>query len=184
MERSRRCVLWLVSVVFAALLILKGHGDLEKRDSVAFLRYSTPSIMVRIKGNVSSQGIYRFSDDIDVATVINMTEVRCGENMLNRTMFARLLESGNIVDVVQRDGQYIEIRVSSMKSREKILLGMPLDPDSMSVDDWDCLPGIGPGMAKKIIEDRQNNGDFGSITAVGRVPGMGERRIAKILKYF
>ena len=64
------------------------------------------------------------------------------------------------------------------------MLGIPLLPDQMDAEDWDSLPGIGPKLAKKIVDDRQENGDYCSLEAVQRVPGMGEKKIKSLKKYF
>jgi competence protein ComEA len=74
--------------------------------------------------------------------------------------------------------------VKTMKAGERILLGIPLDPDQMDRADWEDLPGIGPKLARKIVEDRQIYGDFHTAEAIRRVPGMGEGKFNAIKKYF
>ncbi|HEX9024650.1 MAG TPA: helix-hairpin-helix domain-containing protein [Geobacteraceae bacterium] len=71
-----------------------------------------------------------------------------------------------------------------MKAKERMVLGIPLDPDLMDLADWDSLPGIGPVLAKSIVDDRHNNGAFGSVEALRRVPGIGEKRLKELKKYF
>lgn len=65
-----------------------------------------------------------------------------------------------------------------------MLLGIPLVPDQMDFADWDALPGIGPELAKTIMDNRQENGDFGSFGALQRVPGIGEKKLKKLKRYF
>ena len=65
-----------------------------------------------------------------------------------------------------------------------MLLGIPLDPDQMDADDWRCLPGIGPALALRILADRQENGEFGSLEAVRRVPGISGKKLHMLRKYF
>jgi len=71
-----------------------------------------------------------------------------------------------------------------MGAEEKLLLGIPLDLNRMSQSDWECLPGLGPGTAKKLVEYRQINGDFASVADLKRVPGMGAARMKLIRSYF
>lgn len=71
-----------------------------------------------------------------------------------------------------------------MGAEELMVLGIPLQPDFLTPDGWDALPGIGPELAKRIVFDRQINGDFCSVDALKRVPGIGEGKIEQIRKYF
>lgn len=49
----------------------------------------------------------------------------------------------------------------------------PIDVDRASAAELDRLPGIGPALAQRIIEDREANGPFGSVEALQRVRGIG-----------
>jgi competence protein ComEA len=71
-----------------------------------------------------------------------------------------------------------------MQVREMMVLGIPLDPNGLGVEEWECLPGIGPALAFRIVQDRQENGDFRSFRDLERVPGIGEKKIKQMAKYF
>jgi competence protein ComEA len=49
----------------------------------------------------------------------------------------------------------------------------PLDLNGASVDDLDRLPGIGHGLAARIVESRVRNGPFGAVDELRRVRGIG-----------
>lgn len=49
----------------------------------------------------------------------------------------------------------------------------PVDLDRATAADIEALPGIGPTMAKRIVEDRNMHGLFGSIEGLQRVKGIG-----------
>lgn len=52
-------------------------------------------------------------------------------------------------------------------------------PESVLV----TLPGIGPALAQRIARDRERQGAFGSLTALTRVGGIGERSAARLAPY-
>jgi len=183
MERSRRFVLWLLAAGLAATLLWKGHGEPRKGVSVAFSHYSA-AVHVRLVGEVRAPGVYGFPDGIDVSAVIKMTACCPGRQVVNDRILHTRLRQGDIVTVHPMDGQHVEIQLGTMRAREKMLLGIPLHPDFMNADDWECLPGIGPKLAERITSDRQINGDFGSLAGVARVSGMGKGKIQKISRYF
>ena len=48
-----------------------------------------------------------------------------------------------------------------------------IDVDAASAAELELLPGIGPSLAFRIVEDRNLNGPFGSIVGLQRVKGIG-----------
>lgn len=57
--------------------------------------------------------------------------------------------------------------------------GMLIDPNTADLDDLVKLPGIGPGLANRILNERP----FESIGDLRKVPGLGESILAKIEPY-
>jgi competence protein ComEA len=184
MGRSRRFILWSIAAVLAVPLLWKGHGEPRRGESVAFVHYSAPTSLVRLRGDGVVPGVYRFSDGVDLASVINLTAPSIAAHIANKSILSTRMESGDIVDLLPRTSQGSEIRITKMTAGEKMLVGIPLHPDYLDVEDWDSLPGIGPGLAQRIVANRQKYGDFGSLWAVERVSGMGKGKIEKIIKYF
>jgi competence protein ComEA len=184
MERKRRLALWFLSACLAATLYSASHEAIHKGLPVAFLRYSAAGNIVRLKGSVPAPGIYRFPEDTRLRTVINVTAPQLVGKVANQALLETKLRNGDIIEMVGKDRQHIEITLDRMKAKEMILLGIPLDPDRMDFADWDSLPGIGPGLAKSIVSDRHKYGAFGSIDSLQRVPGIGEKKLKELKKYF
>jgi len=184
MERKGRLVLLLVSVVICLVLFYSGRETDRKVTSAAFLRYTSGEIIIRLKGSPATPGIYRFPKNTKVETVIKMTTPPLTGKIADERILSKELENGEIIDLVDRDKQHIDIMIYKMKAKERVLLGIPLIPDEMDLADWDSLPGIGPELAKEIMANRQIYGDFGSFYSLERVPGMGEKRLKALRKYF
>ncbi len=94
------------------------------------------------------------------------------------------MQNGDIIEAIVKDREHIDITIYKMRAKERILLGIPLVPDQMDFADWDALPGIGPVLAKNIMDNRQKYGDFGSFGALQRVPGIGEKKLKVLKRYF
>lgn len=56
----------------------------------------------------------------------------------------------------------------------------PLDMDQADIEALDQLPGIGPALARRIVEDRDANGPFGSVDGLQRVRGIGPALAARL----
>ncbi|WP_425583620.1 helix-hairpin-helix domain-containing protein [Streptomyces macrosporus] len=58
--------------------------------------------------------------------------------------------------------------------------GVPVSLNSATVDQLDALPGIGPVMARRIIDYRTEHGGFTSVEQLRDIDGIGERRFADL----
>ena len=64
---------------------------------------------------------------------------------------------------VQNGGTLIQIDLNHAEARELLL-----------------LPGVGPVLARRIVENRQRLGPFESVEALTRVPGIGTKKLEQI----
>ncbi|HZV82892.1 MAG TPA: helix-hairpin-helix domain-containing protein [Geobacteraceae bacterium] len=148
------------------------------------MRYTTGSVLVKLAGVGDRDGIYRFSDGATLGDVKNMTNLRGVAKSKHRHLDTRRLKNGDMVVFNRLSSNQVEIIVKNMNVTELILLGIPLDPDSMSADDWEALPGIGPSLARVIVSNRQKYGDFGGLEGILRVPGIGYGKINAVRRFF
>jgi competence protein ComEA len=58
--------------------------------------------------------------------------------------------------------------------------GETLDLNQAGPADLELLPGIGPSLARRIVEDRERSGAFGSTQDLRRVRGIGDRTLARL----
>lgn len=61
-----------------------------------------------------------------------------------------------------------------------LLLGIPIDPNTASVADFEVLPGVGPKLAGEIVAHRAAHGPFRRAEDLLAVRGIGPRLLAKI----
>lgn len=55
-----------------------------------------------------------------------------------------------------------------------------LDPNTATWVDWTQLEGIGPTLARRIIDDRQANGPYRTVDDLRRVKGIGPKTLEKM----
>ena len=152
--------------------------------NTGFLRYTTGYPLVKVIDTVGAESIFRFSDGITLLDVKNMTLKSVDLDSTTHSDWSRRLKDGDIVDFTNKSDKAVGITVKSMSVVERIVLGIPLDPDTMTLNDWLSLPGIGRSLAKTIVVERQKNGEYHSFEMLMRVPGIGVGRINSLKKLF
>lgn len=62
---------------------------------------------------------------------------------------------------------------------ERLLLGLPLDPNAASARGLAFVPGLSRRLAAEIVRDRSENGPFSGVDDLIRVRGIGPKRLAQ-----
>jgi competence protein ComEA len=180
-----RWALWCLALLLSLTLLIKGRVLSPKGEDAAFpVAPPAASVLVRLAGNPPRPGIFRFPAATSVTTAIKMTLPDLPLMLLPAGVPDRPLLSGDILTLRCKNGKVSVLSLEPMSGKERMLLGIPLDPDRLEVQEWEALPGIGPVLAARIVADRQENGAFGGLEGVLRVPGIGAGTLERIKRYF
>ncbi|TGU70876.1 helix-hairpin-helix domain-containing protein [Geomonas terrae] len=184
MPRSQRLALWCLALALTLPLYIKGRIPTPQGEDAAFSRFTGQTVTVRLTGDLPRTGVYRFPKGVAAAAAIKMTLPVAEVAASVRGSDTRELASGDVVAISRdRSGKY-KFLLSAMTIKERMLLGVPLDPDLLSEEEWALLTGIGAALSRRIIEDRHENGAFGAVEGLLRVPGIGQGKLAAIKRYF
>jgi competence protein ComEA len=66
-----------------------------------------------------------------------------------------------------------------LADEERLLLGLPLDPNRAGARALAFVPGLTPSLARAVVADRQARGPFGAVDELRRVEGIGAQRLAR-----
>lgn len=170
--------------MLAASLLPWGREILHQEGLPAFSVAPPVRNLLLLEGDFPSPGLHQYSDGDAFSAVIKMANADGAEIHLNNADESAQPVSGQTL-VARREGEKnIAVTVRWMTARQRLALGMALHPDQMTLSDWPALPGIGPKLALAIEQDRQENGDFGSLAGLERVRGIGPKRIEAWRGYF
>lgn len=186
-ERPKRLVLWLLALTVFLLLAYHDRPVSCPGEQSAFLPEKSAGqggVTIRIEGDCIKPGIYHFKNEVSLGTVINMTVPFLRSIFGDSSAFNRKLSSGDVVMIQESEIEHAEIIRDGVPIVEKMLLGIPLDPNVLTADEWENLPRIGPSLAKRIVVDRQYNGDFLAVRDLERVPGIGAATVKQLEGYF
>jgi competence protein ComEA len=185
MERYRRLIIILLAVIVALPVVLKSHRSPPSRTPVAFSIVSSTPGYVRISGDVRHPGMYPLSANIMTSDVILMAmPLRPISVMEPDGIGAVPVVNGEELHVLVRSSGSAFVSVSTIPAAERLVMGIPLDINLMSEADLDKVPGIGPALARRIVQYRQNNGGRMSVKDLLLVEGIGEKKFATLHKFF
>lgn len=79
---------------------------------------------------------------------------------------------------VRRGGEiHCEGPGESLRAAEALWMGQPLDPNRAPAEALTWVPGIGPALAKAIVEAREIEGPFASWDDLDQVRGIGPKKL-------
>ncbi len=68
----------------------------------------------------------------------------------------------------------------SVESKATTTQSAPLSINKATIDDLKKLPGIGPTLAQRIVDDREKKGRFKSLNDLLQVRGMSQHKLDKL----
>lgn len=153
----------------------------EKTEDTHKNKETLPQMMVHVDGAVKSPGLYalqmanpRVNDAIQIAGGITED---ANEQNIN---LASPVEDGQKI-YIPRKGE--ENSTDVVSSQENNSAGNKqtghttvVDINRATTDELTNLQGVGEGLAKRIVADRQKNGSFKTIEDLMRVSGIGQKK--------
>ncbi|MEB3284312.1 MAG: helix-hairpin-helix domain-containing protein [Candidatus Sericytochromatia bacterium] len=174
-------------VVFYCLLMLAFCGGLPGSESAAAaMLVSEPAIRVHVGGAVKRPGVYRLPIGSRVAEAIASAGGVARRADLSDLNLAAVLQDGEqfVVPLPAPPGgrvapalprHRLSSRVQVLRQRQaRVVL------NRASVQELQTLPGVGPAMAKRILEVRARLGRFETLDDLREVPGIGVKRLSKL----
>ena len=67
---------------------------------------------------------------------------------------------------------------------ETLASSRTVDVNTADAAELERLPGVGPALARRIVEDRKLHGPFGAPEELTRVPGIGAKTVEALKDYF
>lgn len=163
-----------------AFLALKRFAGIEvfrtfENDQRMDLKNPRQDILVFVKGAVEDAGIYR---------------VPLGSRLMEAIQKARLLPQADLLSLpladFVKDGQTIVVPEMVRPEQRPSGMSSPASKDLLKVNinaadviELDGLPGIGPGIAAKIVDYRKEN-PFICVEDLLKVPGIGPKKFDEI----
>ena len=153
------------------------------------IKEASPQMMVHVDGAVKSPGLYalqmvnpRVNDAIQIAGGLTEDANSQGINL------ASPIEDGQKIyiprkgeeappEISQPDQNKATSNKQTDKKRDKKTV---VDINRATVEEFTQLKGVGEGLAKRIVADRQKNGPFKTTEDLMRVSGIGQKKFDQL----
>jgi competence ComEA-like helix-hairpin-helix protein len=90
------------------------------------------------------------------------------------------LRPGDMVVLSEGNGRCGLKKIARLNGAHRLIMGKGLNINQDSIEDLSLLPGIGPGKAKWIIDNRKKNGPFKTLDELERVRGIGPTTVMRL----
>ncbi len=140
-------------------------------------------IKVHIAGSVVSEGIVELEEGARVADAIDKVGGTTPDANMNQVNLAYKLEDGQKIYIPNQNEEEYKITegMEGIQTNEDINKNNELiNINTATQTELELLPGIGPSTATKIIDYREENGEFETIDDIKNVPGIGEAKYETI----
>jgi competence protein ComEA len=185
MERYCRLIIILLAVAVAIPVVLTSRRSPHSRASAAFSVVSSAQGYVRISGDVRHPGMHPLCVNKLTNDVIAMAMPLQPISVLEPSGIGAIpVSNGEALHLFfHSDGRAFVAR-GAIPAAERLVMGIPLDLNSMSEADLDKVPGIGPALARRIVQYRQSIGGRISVQDLLLVEGIGQKKFAALRNYF
>lgn len=185
MEQRHRFLLFLLALAVTVPVVIKSRPGVPERAPAAFSVLTSSRSRVSVFGDVRHPGVYSGGVNLMADSVIKMAESSRPYSQLLPTESAAVpLRNGESLQVLIDGAGAAHLTRGTMPVRQRLILGIPLELNRVTVDDLDLVPGIGPVMAEAIVRWRQNNGGNMAVTDLLKVEGIGEKKYSALKRYF
>jgi len=193
-RREQAALLVLAAVVIFGLgykyaaLRAPEEIPLVQKNAAAAEEEKTGEVVVHVAGAVQQPGLYRLPRGSRVDDALR--EARpLAEADLDALNLAVVLEDQQKIFVpLKATSQVAGAQAAAGTSPPgtapnpfaSVQAGGKININTADAATLDQLPGIGPSLAARIIQYRQENGPFASVEDLVNVPGIGEKRLADL----
>lgn len=144
-------------------------------------------VTVHVAGAVQRPGVYRLTAGARVDDALRSAGGARGRADLTAVNLAAKLEDGRQVVVPERAAAVpasaaVPAAGASAPSGSPSATApaTPINLNTATLEQLDTLDGVGPGIAQRILDYREQHGGFSRVEEIGEVPGIGAKRLATL----
>lgn len=186
MTREQQSVVLLLGLLFLAFFSATSppsflSGAFSSRNSL--LPAVTPpggeEVWVEVAGSVRKRGIYRLEKGASVLAAVQKAGGTAGKTVLEPESAARRID-GNLRIGIEEKERSARAHLSPLEPAKMKALSIRVNVNTAGPEELGILPGIGPHLARAIVDFREARGEFLALEDLLKVRGLGPKKFAAI----
>lgn len=173
-QKRALLILGVLIIIFSSLFVVRGNTHEVVAPPIVAVQIAAPEIFIDVTGAVNKPGVYTLAANSRVIDAIKAAGNSAPGADLSTINLARVLSDGEQI--------YVDatVRNSAGARVTKVVRSGPININRATSSQLDSLDGIGPVIARRIIEYRKSNGPFATIEDLQKVSGIGVAKFATI----
>lgn len=142
-----------------------------------------PEVTVYVTGAVNKPGVVTVRDGARTMDAVNACGGLLPTADSGQINMAQVLKDGQQVRIPEKKGESAAANkqtAGQSSAKNAAAAAETVNINTASAEELDTLPGIGPAMAKRIIEYRETEGSFAAPEDLKKVRGIGEAKFQKL----
>jgi competence protein ComEA len=178
----RRKGLFLFSILILGFLGFR-LGKINQKPTLPEKTITKPGITIELEGTVHRPSLLLYSQTTTVQQVIQDGGGILGDQTVSASQAEEVLFRDGALKVEEGGKGEILIQQKPLSVKALWIIGRLMPLNRATAEDLDRIPGIGPGLARRIVEYRQHIGIFSSLGQLKEVNGIKEKTFEKIKGY-
>lgn len=174
---QKRALLILGGLLLGVSILWISVGKSEPIPEAAPIRVQAPLVTVDVAGAVNSPGVYALPGDSRVIDAIKAAGNSLIGTDLSELNLARVIRDGEQIYVSPTEKT--KIPVGRKFAVKKVEPTGPININRATAKQFEKLNGIGPVLAKAIVDYRATNGPFITLEDLDKVSGIGPAKFAQ-----
>jgi len=140
-------------------------------------------VHIELAGAVQRPGLYTYSRHPTLSRVIRDGGGLTGKSEIPAQRGEEVLAQDTRISFAPNNTRQPAMESGPISIKSLWILGRPIPVNQATVEDFDRLPGIGPGLAQRIVAYREMQGPFPDMESLKEVKGIKEKTLEKIRPY-
>ena len=162
-------------LVLSSFVVFRGSSKEVIAAPLIPIEVSIPEVTVDVAGAVNNPGVYSLPAQSRVIDALRAAGNSVTGSDLSDLNLARVVKDGEQI--------YVNPTVRTVNGKriiKKVIPRGPININRASAKEFDSLVGIGPVIARRIVEYRRVNGPFMAIEDLEKVSGIGSAKFEEL----
>ena len=184
LSRAQQKGLLVLSALVLSYLFHLPLGRPPSNPAIApLINSAKQEVQIELEGAVQRPGLFTYPQPPTLSRVIEDGGGLKGKSKLPAQRGQETLTKDTRISILVDNAERLTVESGPLSVKSLWILGRPIPLNQATAEELDRIPGIGPGLALRMVEHRETKGPFSELEELRQVKGIGEKTLEKIRPY-